>query len=82
MDYKEEFYEFYREEFNKDSVAVGNTLLVFDTNALLNVFRFSPKASDEYLEVIRKMKDYIYIPYLVALEFHFNKKGASIILCK
>ncbi len=49
-----------------------NTIIVFDTNSLLNVFRFTPEALKEYFEIIQSMsKIKIYIPYLVALEFHF-----------
>ena len=50
-----------------------NTIIVFDTNSLLNVFRFTPEASKEYFEIIQSIQDNIYIPYLVALEFHFHK---------
>ena len=73
MNYKEEFYGFYREPFNKENMTSENTIIVFDTNSLLNVFRFTPEASKEYFEIIQSIQDKIYIPYLVALEFHFHK---------
>ena len=73
MNYKEEFYGFYREPFNKENITNENTIVVFDTNSLLNVFRFTPEASKEYFEIIQSIQDKIYIPYLVALEFHFHK---------
>ena len=73
MNYKEEFSGFYREEFNKENMTSENTIIVFDTNSLLNVFRFTPEASKEYFEIIQSIQDKIYIPYLVALEFHFHK---------
>lgn len=73
MNYKDEFYGFYREPFNKESMTTENTIIVFDTNSLLNVFRFTPEASKEYFEIIQSIQDNIYIPYLVALEFHFHK---------
>lgn len=73
MDYKEEFYGFYREPFNKENMTNENTIIVFDTNSLFNVFRFTPEASKEYFEIIQSIQDKIYIPYLVALEFHFHK---------
>lgn len=73
MNYKEEFYGFYREPFNKENMTNENTIVVFDTNSLLNVFRFTPEASKEYFEIIQSIQDKIYIPYLVALEFHFHK---------
>lgn len=73
MNYKDEFYGFYREPFNKENMTTENTIIVFDTNSLLNVFRFTPEASKEYFEIIQSVQDKIYIPYLVALEFHFHK---------
>lgn len=73
MNYKEEFYGFYRESLNKEKLTEENTIIVFDTNSLLNVFRFTPEASKEYFEIIQSIQDKIYIPYLVALEFHFHK---------
>lgn len=73
MNYKDEFYGFYREPFNKENMTSENTIIVFDTNSLLNVFRFTPEASKEYFEIIQSIQDKIYIPYLVALEFHFHK---------
>ena len=56
-----------------------NTIIVFDTNSLLNVFRFTPEASKEYFEIIQSIQDKIYIPYLVALEFHFHKSEALLL---
>ena len=73
MNYKDEFYGFYREPFNKENMTTENTIIVFDTNSLLNVFRFTPEASKVYFEIIQSVQDKIYIPYLVALEFHFHK---------
>ena len=79
MNYKEEFYGFYREPFNKENMTSENTIIVFDTNSLLNVFRFTPEASKEYFEIIQSIQDKIYIPYLVALEFHFHKSEALLL---
>ncbi len=31
------------------------------------------RSSQKYFETIEKVQDFIYIPYLVALEFHFHK---------
>lgn len=74
MKYSEEFYEFYRNNFPKENMTDENTLIAFDTNALLNIFRLTPKVSKKYFETIKKEKKRLYIPYLVALEFHFHKK--------
>ncbi|MHC3760217.1 PIN-like domain-containing protein [Streptococcus suis] len=73
MNFKDEFYGFYRNDLSIDSITKENTIIVFDTNSLLNVFRFTPEAAKKYFETIEKVQDFIYIPYLVALEFHFHK---------
>ncbi|WP_288226822.1 PIN-like domain-containing protein [uncultured Enterococcus sp.] len=77
MDFKTEFPDFYRQnlENRKPEMNSSNTSIVFDTNSLLNVFRFSPNTSDSFIKTIEKQKEWLYIPYLVALEFHFNKKS-------
>lgn len=49
MNYKEEFYGFHRESLNKEKLTEENTIIVFDTNSLLNVFRFTPEASKNIL---------------------------------
>ncbi len=36
-------------------------------------FALLPKQPKKYFETIEKVQDFIYIPYLVALEFHFHK---------
>lgn len=78
MKYNEEFKDFYRKNFNKEDMSQDNTIIVLDTNALLNIFRFSPDASDAFLNTIISQKEWLFIPYFVALEFHFNKKGVMI----
>ena len=74
MKYSEEFKEFYRNNFPRTEMNESNTIIAFDTNSLLNVFRFTPEASKTFLKAIEYSKNYLYVPYLVALEFHFHKK--------
>lgn len=74
MKYSEEFKEFYRNNFPRTEMDSSNTIIAFDTNSLLNVFRFTPEAAKTFFKAIECSKDYLYIPYLVALEFHFHKK--------
>ena len=46
---------------------------VFDTNVLLNLYRYKKESRDEVLNVIKKIEDRIWIPYQVGLEFHRNR---------
>lgn len=70
---KKEFPEFYREKFKTSDL--NDSLIVVDTNYLLETLSKPTEVAIKYLEALEKVKDRIYIPYLVALEFNFNKSG-------
>jgi hypothetical protein len=46
-----------------------NCLFVFDTNMLLNIYRYQPVSRESFFEVLKKLNDRIWIPYQVALEY-------------
>ncbi|MDI7860946.1 PIN domain-containing protein [Rhizobiaceae bacterium n13] len=48
-------------------------LVVFDTNSLLDLYRLPANARDEFLEVLAGLKDRLWIPFQVALEFQRNR---------
>ena len=48
-------------------------LFVFDTNVLLNLYRYQTRTREELLETLEKLSDRIWIPYHVALEFQRNR---------
>ncbi len=43
-------------------------LFVFDTNVLLNLYRYQSGTRDELLNVLAQLSDRIWIPHHVALE--------------
>lgn len=45
---------------------------VLDANTLLNLFRFSKESRDSIFELLESIKDRIWIPHQVALEYHRN----------
>lgn len=45
----------------------------FDTNVLLNLYRYQPKTRDEILNLMEKLEPRLWLPYQVALEFHRNR---------
>ncbi|MFD2793669.1 PIN domain-containing protein [Promicromonospora vindobonensis] len=49
--------------------------LIFDTNALLNLFRYTPETREEFLEAMRARRDDLWIPYQVGKEFHERRLG-------
>ncbi len=48
-------------------------IIVLDTNVLLNLYRYSERAREELLGVLRRVKDQLWIPYQVAEEFHRDR---------
>jgi hypothetical protein len=50
-----------------------NGTFVFDTNILLNLYRYSISTRDQFLEILEKIKDNIWIPNQVAKEYFRNR---------
>lgn len=50
-----------------------NAIFVYDTNVLLNLYRFSKKTRDALISSMQKKKNCIWIPYQVAQEFMKNR---------
>lgn len=48
-------------------------LFIFDTNVLLNFYQYDIKTKDEFLELIKKIKDKVWLPHQVALEYQRNR---------
>ena len=51
-----------------------NALIVFDTNVLLNLYRYNEDARTEFINVIKYYKERLWIPYQVGLEFHRRRE--------
>lgn len=47
--------------------------IVFDTNALLDLYRYDPEAREAFLRVLETQRDRIWVPYQVGLEFQRNR---------
>ena len=48
-------------------------LFVFDTNVLLNLYRYSEDTSNEFIQIISSLNDRVWIPNQVGLEFNKNR---------
>ncbi|MND58164.1 hypothetical protein D3C76_627280 [compost metagenome] len=48
-------------------------VFVFDTNVLLNLYRYQERTREELLEALDKLSNRIWIPHHVALEFQRNR---------
>lgn len=69
---KDKFPEYYRPSGEELRCLFNSCIFVFDTNALLDIFRLGESYATKVLELIRKYHDRIVIPYHVAKEYHKN----------
>lgn len=67
-----EYHQFTEQEFQQ---LWKNCLFVFDTNTLLNMYRYSRKTVDIYFKVLKELKSkrQLWIPYQVGYEFYENR---------
>ncbi|MCD7971579.1 MAG: PIN domain-containing protein [Candidatus Azobacteroides sp.] len=49
------------------------SVLIFDANVLLNLYRYSDYTRDTILDLIEKFSDRIWLPYQAALEYNRNR---------
>lgn len=76
---KELFPEFYLDSLEvSDLKRKQNNLIIFDSNFLLDILRLPTEIAEKYLEAIEKVKNHIFVPYLVGVEFNFNKKRVKV----
>ena len=67
---KTQFAEFYDLPDFRIKEIWDDALIVFDTNVLLNLYRYKEDASNEFMKVIEFYKERLWIPYHVGFEFH------------
>lgn len=67
---KKLFAEYYALPEDRINEIWANSLIVFDTNVLLNLYRYNDDARKEFIKVIEFYKERLWIPYQVGLEFH------------
>ena len=70
---KDEFLGFYEPTTAEVNKAWESGSFVFDANALLNLYRYSDSTRNDFLSVIEKLKEKLFMPYQVGLEFHSNR---------
>lgn len=66
-----EYYELPKECINE---IWDNSLIVFDTNVLLNLYRYNDETRNEFIKIIKFYKKRLWIPYQVGLEFHRRRE--------
>ena len=52
----------------------ADSLIVFDTNALLNLYRYNKATREEFVRLLKSYKSRLWLPYQVGKEFHRNRE--------
>lgn len=66
----QDFYELKPIEFKK---VWDECIFIYDTNVLLNLYRYSDETREELIRTIDYFKERTWLPYQIGLEFHFNR---------
>ena len=70
---KKEFFGFYEPTQTEIDKSWENGIFVFDTNTLLNLYRYSESTRKDFLLAVTKLKDKLFMPYQVGYEYHSNR---------
>lgn len=71
---KKEFIGFYEPTKGEIAKSWKEGAFSFDANSLLNLYRYTAKTSQDFINVIKKVKGRIWIPYQSGFEFHNNRQ--------
>ena len=66
---REHFTEYYSPSRDDYKALWENATIVFDTNVLLDLYRLPAAARDQFLDLLELLKDRLWLPHHVALEF-------------
>lgn len=75
---KKQFAEYYNLPDERIKEIWDNSLIVLDTNVLLNLYRYNEEARNEFINIIKSYKERLWIPYQVGFEFHRNRESIII----
>ncbi len=70
---KDQFYGYYPASDDEIDAIWKDSIIAFDANALLNIYRYSENTRDNFLKVLEHFKDRLWIPYQAAAEYHNNR---------
>jgi hypothetical protein len=64
------YYQPTQEEF---TYLWDNCIFTVDTNVLLSLYRYTPSTCSEFLKILGRISERLWIPHQVALEYHRNR---------
>jgi hypothetical protein len=73
-----EKFKIYYEPSESDFIDLwNNAIIIFDTNTILNLFRYPKSVRNDFIKIIEQINTRIWIPHQVALEYHENKHSVK-----
>lgn len=72
---KKQFAEYYELPEERIKEIWDNSLIVLDTNVLLNLYRYNEEARNEFINALKLYEGRLWIPYQVGLEFHRRREN-------
>ena len=68
---REAFFEYHQQEKLPHLLKEG--IIILDTNALLNIYRYDEEIREKYFEILDVVKDRLYLTHQAATEFYKNR---------
>ncbi|WP_052754435.1 PIN domain-containing protein [Calothrix sp. 336/3] len=75
MKMRELFSGYYSPTENELKYIWKECIFAFDANILLNIYRYTPKARERFLDILRNLRERIWIPYQVAFEYQKERNN-------
>lgn len=72
---KRQFAEYYELPEERIKEIWDSSLIVLDTNVLLNLYRYNEEARNEFINALKLYEGRLWIPYQVGLEFHRRREN-------
>jgi len=70
---KNKFPEYYKPADKEFEELWENCIFIVDTSVLLNLYEYSAKSRDEFLSILNKISNRLWIPYQVGKEYHSRR---------
>jgi hypothetical protein len=66
-------FEFYPPSEKQKKKMMDTGLFVFDTNFLLNLYRYKKETSDKFIKILEKLSNKVWLPHQIAYEYQKNR---------
>lgn len=70
---KEIFFEFYKPDDKEIKIVWDSAIFTFDANVLLNLYRYSSKTTNELLDILKQLKDKLWLTNQAGFEYQNNR---------